>query len=254
MSGLLAEIRWSVCISKSQKILCVLFSRTESGLWIYNLLIWSNFNFLYNSRWIPFLTESCLLLYFFCANLLLFLYNSRWIPFLTQSCLLLYFFCANLLLFLYNSRWIPFLTQSCLLLYFFCANLLLFLYNSQWIPFLTQSCLLLYFFCANLLHSLMMWLLIPSLSLHNLHFLFCYVLSNLALIKLVLMALFCAVIRRDSVSLLRFLFHSHFQVFSCEIYHNHLYESLLKILVFQQKILGKILYALEKCDEKIREC
>ena len=31
-SGRLAEIRWSVCISKSQRSLCVSFSRRESGL------------------------------------------------------------------------------------------------------------------------------------------------------------------------------------------------------------------------------
>ena len=35
----------------------------------------------------------------------------------------------------------------------------------------------------------------------------------------ILMALFCAVIRRDSVSLLRFPFHRYVQVFSCEISH-----------------------------------
>ena len=37
------------------------------------------------------------------------------------------------------------------------------------------------------------------------------------LIKLGLMVLFCTAIRRDSVFLLRFLFHGHVQVFSCEI-------------------------------------
>ena len=57
----LAEIWWSVCISKSQCSLCVSFSRTDSGLW-------SNFNFLHNLRWIILSTQSCL--YFFYANLL----------------------------------------------------------------------------------------------------------------------------------------------------------------------------------------
>ena len=37
----------------------------------------------------------------------------------------------------------------------------------------TQSCLHLYLFCANLLHSLTMWLIVSSLSLHSLHLLFC---------------------------------------------------------------------------------
>ena len=35
-SGRLAEIRWSVCISKSQRSLCISFSRTDSGLFIPN--------------------------------------------------------------------------------------------------------------------------------------------------------------------------------------------------------------------------
>ena len=53
------------------------------------------------------------------------------------------------------------------------------------------------------------------LSSHNLDLLFCCVLSILALIWLVLMALFCAAIRRVSVSPLRFSFISH--IFSSEM-------------------------------------
>ena len=83
-----------------------------------------------------------------------------------------------------------------------------FLHISQWITLPTLSCLALYSFCANLLHSLIMWLIVSSLSPHSLHFLFCCVLSILALIWFVLMALSCAAIRRDSVSLLRFPFLS----------------------------------------------
>ena len=45
-SGLLAEIRWSVCISKFHRSLCVSFSRTGAGLCIYYLLAWSQFKFL----------------------------------------------------------------------------------------------------------------------------------------------------------------------------------------------------------------
>ena len=48
-----------------------------------------------------------------------------------------------------------------------------------------------------MLHSLIMWLIILSLSPYNLHLLFCCVLSILAVIWLVLMALFCAAIRRN---------------------------------------------------------
>ena len=92
-----------------------------------------------------------------------------------------------------------------------------FLYNSQWITLPTQSCLVLYSLWANLLHSLIMWLIILSLSPHNLHLLFRCILSILTLIWLVLMALFCAAIRRDSVSLLRFLFLSYVHIFSWDI-------------------------------------
>ena len=40
-SGILAWIRWSVCNVKSQRILCVSFSRTDSGLGMYHLVIYS---------------------------------------------------------------------------------------------------------------------------------------------------------------------------------------------------------------------
>ena len=65
-----AEIRWSICISKSQRRLCFSFSMTVSGLCIYHLFIWSNLNFLHYSQLINFPTQSCLVLYSFCANLL----------------------------------------------------------------------------------------------------------------------------------------------------------------------------------------
>ena len=130
-SGLLAEIRWSVSMSKSHRSLCVSFSRTGAGLCIYHLFVWSNLNLLH---------------------------------------------------------------------------------ISQWITLPTQSWLVLYSFCAYLLHSLM-WLVVSSLSPHGLNLLFCWVLSILALIWLVLMALFCAAIRRDSVSLLKFPSLHQVQVF-----------------------------------------
>ena len=92
-----------------------------------------------------------------------------------------------------------------------------FLHISQWINFPTQSCLALYSFCTNVLHSLIMWYMVSSLSPHSLHLLFCCVLSILALIWLVLMALFCAAIKRDFVFILKFPFLSHVQVLSCEM-------------------------------------
>ena len=60
---------------------------------------------------------------------------------------------------------------------------------------------------------------VSSLSPDNLHLLFCCVLSLFALIWFVLMALYCAAIRRDSVSLLRFPFFHHVRVFSWEYYY-----------------------------------
>ena len=68
-SSRLGEIRWSVRIPKSQRSLCVSFSRTDSGLCIFLSFVWSNLNFLHNSQWITFPKHSCLVLYSFCANL-----------------------------------------------------------------------------------------------------------------------------------------------------------------------------------------
>ena len=69
-SGLLAGIRRFVCMLKSHRSLCELFSRTGAGLCIYNLFVRSNWNFLHISQWITLPTQSCLALYSFCANLL----------------------------------------------------------------------------------------------------------------------------------------------------------------------------------------
>ena len=52
-SGLLGGIKWSICISKSQRIFCVAFSRTDSDLCIYHLVVWSNFKLLHNSSFQP---------------------------------------------------------------------------------------------------------------------------------------------------------------------------------------------------------
>ena len=108
-SSLLAEIRRSVCMSKSHTSSCASFSMTDAGLCIYTLFSWSNLNFLH---------------------------------------------------------------------------------ISQLITFPTQSFLVLYSFCANLRHSHIMWLMVSSLSPHNLYFLFCYVWTILTLIWLGLMACF----------------------------------------------------------------
>ena len=43
-SGLLAGIRWSVCMLKAHRNLCESFSRTGAGLCIYHLFVWSNWS------------------------------------------------------------------------------------------------------------------------------------------------------------------------------------------------------------------
>ena len=68
-SGRLAEIRWSVCLSKSHRSLCVSLSRTDAGLCINHLFVWSNLDFLYDFQWIILPTQLFLVLYSFCANL-----------------------------------------------------------------------------------------------------------------------------------------------------------------------------------------
>ena len=49
-SGLLAQIRWSVYLSKSYRSLCVSLSRTDLGFCIYHLFVWWNLNFLHKSQ------------------------------------------------------------------------------------------------------------------------------------------------------------------------------------------------------------
>ena len=90
-SGRLVEIEWSVCISKFQRILCVSFST----LCIYHLIVWSNLNFLHNSQLITFPTQSCLVLYSLCVNLLHSLISFRlshniiYFSYFVASCLFL---------------------------------------------------------------------------------------------------------------------------------------------------------------------
>ena len=92
-----------------------------------------------------------------------------------------------------------------------------FLYHSLWITLPNQSCLLSHYFCANLLHSLIIvinrFVSITTFPTPP----FFFFLHILVFIWLVLMALFCAAIRRDSVSLVRFSFPFHGHVFSFEM-------------------------------------
>ena len=70
-SGGLVKIRWSVRISKLRWNLRVTFSKTDSGLCICKLFIWSNINFLHNSQWIAFPTQSFLFFALICCIRLL---------------------------------------------------------------------------------------------------------------------------------------------------------------------------------------
>ena len=58
------------CVCQSPMGVYVSFSRTGAGLCVYHLLEWSSLNFLHISQWITFPTQSCLVLYSFCANFL----------------------------------------------------------------------------------------------------------------------------------------------------------------------------------------
>ena len=95
-SGRLADIRWSVCISKSQRSLCVSFSWTDSGLCIYHSFELSNFNFLHNSQWITLPTLSCLVLYSFSAAIIIIIICFFFFFVISSSVL------SFLFLFLYN--------------------------------------------------------------------------------------------------------------------------------------------------------
>ena len=52
-------------VSQNLREINVSFSRTDSGLCIYHLLVWSNFNILHNSQWITIPTQSCLITYIY---------------------------------------------------------------------------------------------------------------------------------------------------------------------------------------------
>ena len=91
---LLIIIRGSVCKSKSYRSLRVLFSWTGAVLCIYPLFVWSNFNFLHIYQWITLTSQSCLVLYSFCANLLHLLIMWLMVSSSPPHCLHLLFCCV----------------------------------------------------------------------------------------------------------------------------------------------------------------
>ena len=69
--GLVFLLRLGVpCVCQRPKGVYESSSRTDAELCIYHLFVWSNSNFLHISQWITLLTQSCLVLYSFCSNLL----------------------------------------------------------------------------------------------------------------------------------------------------------------------------------------
>ena len=110
-SGLLAEIRWSLCTLKSHRSLCESFSRTSAGFCIYHLFVSLNWNFLHISQWITLPTQSCLVLYSFCANLLHSLLCDWWFHVCHHIACVCYF-----VVFYLFSLWYDWFLRPCLVL------------------------------------------------------------------------------------------------------------------------------------------
>ena len=70
ISGLPDRVERFIFFSKSQRILCMSFSRMDYSLCIYNFIVWSNFNLLHSSQSITQPTRSCMVLFSFGASLL----------------------------------------------------------------------------------------------------------------------------------------------------------------------------------------
>ena len=119
-SGHLAEIRWSVCIEKPQRSLCVSFSRSYSGLGIYHLFVWSNLNFWHSSQWITLATLLCLVLYSFCTYLLHSLIMWLIVSSLSPNNLHLLFYC---LIYSYFDMVSPYSVILCCYYKRFCFSL-----------------------------------------------------------------------------------------------------------------------------------
>ena len=72
------NISWSVIrqrlgdpfVAQNPRKFCTSFFLTDSGLCRYNVFVWSDFVFFCNSQGITFISQSCLVLHSFCANLL----------------------------------------------------------------------------------------------------------------------------------------------------------------------------------------
>ena len=93
-SCLVWSSRLVACMSKFHWSLCVSFSRTYSGLDIYHLFVWSNFNFWHISLRTPYPLSRAVVLYSFSANLLRSLIMWLIVSPLSPQNLLLLFCCV----------------------------------------------------------------------------------------------------------------------------------------------------------------
>ena len=134
--GVVVRTRRSVRMAKSQRTVCVSFSRTVSGLCMYQLFVWSNINSLQYYQWITFPTHSglrgrqCILFgvfSFFFLSLCVVVRTRRSVRMAksqrtlcgsfsgTVSGLCMYeLFVWSNVNFLHYCQWITFPTQSCL--------------------------------------------------------------------------------------------------------------------------------------------
>ena len=129
---------------------------------------------------------------------------------------------------------------------------------SQWITLPIQLCLVLSSFCANF--ATFTYYAIDGfnlLSSYSLHLLFCCVLiySRFDMIDF-LWALFCAAIRTDSISLIKFPFLSHVQVSRVRCYLLVVYRVVFPslfcflIIVFLLSIVWSVLFS-DGCNQSL---
>ena len=107
-AGRLNEIKWSACISKSKRILCVSFSGTDSWLCKYHLFLWPNLNFLHYSHWITLPIQSCLVFELICRIRLCdwsfrLYHDIIYICYFVEFCRFLFWRCSFVLLLLSYS-------------------------------------------------------------------------------------------------------------------------------------------------------
>ena len=139
-------------MSKSHRSLSKSLSWTAARLCIYNLLVWSNLNFLNIPQWITLPTQSCLVLHSFCANLLHSLIIWLMVSSLSPHSLHLLFCCILSILALI---WLVLMAFFCLTLRRDSASLLKF-------PFLSHIIIIIIIIILRVFHTSVSWLLLTG--------------------------------------------------------------------------------------------